>query len=425
MSETRDTLILPCRHLCLCNSCADSLRYQANNCPICRAPFRALLQIRAVQKGVSSQTLQQNTHTSTPGEPTPCDQHIPPGYIPVSLIEALNGPPQFVGRPRTNDSDMADGVTHTATMVVENHKATSPLKPNQRRSKIKKNVSTSTNTSEVGTITATCNTNNPTLSVVEITNESNVCSSANSGFGVAAQKKTFPTETETNPSNSQDKLHIINERQSLKVPKMKRTSNSNVINSSPSQNDLDTDDSENEKLSPLLTPDNKSKSTNVNRSKEVIGINNDSDNEVGAVLEMKSTTSLKKSAISGNAETTVVNADDSDYYTPEDTQNSILSPLCPDRERERPKSGDKLGSLKGNAGSFKGPSNLAKKNLHKKSTSAGNIVGPGNTATNSGVPSTIAGDMKGNVSSLPGIRLQPYSCIKFNDPNNAYFSQIC
>lgn len=50
MCDTRDTLILPCRHLCLCNSCADSLRYQANNCPICRAPFRALLQIKAVKK---------------------------------------------------------------------------------------------------------------------------------------------------------------------------------------------------------------------------------------------------------------------------------------------------------------------------------------------------------------------------------------
>lgn len=50
MCDVRDTLILPCRHLCLCNSCADSLRYQANNCPICRAPFRALLQIRALQK---------------------------------------------------------------------------------------------------------------------------------------------------------------------------------------------------------------------------------------------------------------------------------------------------------------------------------------------------------------------------------------
>ncbi|MGH0118787.1 UNVERIFIED_CONTAM: hypothetical protein FKN15_062249 [Acipenser sinensis] len=50
LSDLRDTLILPCRHLCLCNSCADTLRYQANNCPICRLPFRALLQIRAVRK---------------------------------------------------------------------------------------------------------------------------------------------------------------------------------------------------------------------------------------------------------------------------------------------------------------------------------------------------------------------------------------
>lgn len=53
MCDMRDTLILPCRHLCLCNSCADSLRYQANNCPICRAPFRALLQIRALQKSTN------------------------------------------------------------------------------------------------------------------------------------------------------------------------------------------------------------------------------------------------------------------------------------------------------------------------------------------------------------------------------------
>lgn len=36
LSDVRDTLILPCRHLCLCNACADTLRYQANNCPICR-----------------------------------------------------------------------------------------------------------------------------------------------------------------------------------------------------------------------------------------------------------------------------------------------------------------------------------------------------------------------------------------------------
>ncbi|PRD21206.1 UNVERIFIED_CONTAM: RING finger protein [Trichonephila clavipes] len=62
MSDHRDTLILPCRHLCLCNSCADSLRYQANNCPICRAPFRALLSIRAVRR--SNAALPQISHNA-------------------------------------------------------------------------------------------------------------------------------------------------------------------------------------------------------------------------------------------------------------------------------------------------------------------------------------------------------------------------
>lgn len=76
--EPRDTLILPCRHLCLCNSCADSLRYQANNCPICRAPFRALLQIRAVQKS-NTPVINMNPQDST--------ENIPLGYSTIPLLE--------------------------------------------------------------------------------------------------------------------------------------------------------------------------------------------------------------------------------------------------------------------------------------------------------------------------------------------------
>ncbi|XP_061837231.1 E3 ubiquitin-protein ligase MGRN1b isoform X1 [Nerophis lumbriciformis] len=94
LSDLRDTLILPCRHLCLCNSCADTLRYQANNCPICRLPFRALLQIRAVRKKpgtlspvsfspVLAQTMDHDEHSSS--------DSVPPGFEPVSLLEALNG----------------------------------------------------------------------------------------------------------------------------------------------------------------------------------------------------------------------------------------------------------------------------------------------------------------------------------------------
>uniref|UniRef100_A0A8D1Y1N9 E3 ubiquitin-protein ligase n=1 Tax=Sus scrofa TaxID=9823 RepID=A0A8D1Y1N9_PIG len=94
LSDLRDTLILPCRHLCLCNSCADTLRYQASNCPICRLPFRALLQIRAVRKKpgalspisfspVLAQSMDHEEHSSS--------DSIPPGYEPISLLEALNG----------------------------------------------------------------------------------------------------------------------------------------------------------------------------------------------------------------------------------------------------------------------------------------------------------------------------------------------
>ncbi|XP_067881447.1 E3 ubiquitin ligase RNF157-like [Heterodontus francisci] len=96
LSDVRDTLILPCRHLCLCNACADTLRYQANNCPICRLPFRALLQIRAMRKKldpltpssynpiIASQVPESDDHSSS--------DHIPLGYEAVSLLEALNGP---------------------------------------------------------------------------------------------------------------------------------------------------------------------------------------------------------------------------------------------------------------------------------------------------------------------------------------------
>uniref|UniRef100_A0A6I8R1Q1 E3 ubiquitin-protein ligase n=1 Tax=Xenopus tropicalis TaxID=8364 RepID=A0A6I8R1Q1_XENTR len=95
LSDVRDTLILPCRHLCLCNACADTLRYQASNCPICRLPFRALLQIRAMRKVpgphspagfspiIAAPTSDSEEHTS---------EHVPPGYEVVSLLEALNGP---------------------------------------------------------------------------------------------------------------------------------------------------------------------------------------------------------------------------------------------------------------------------------------------------------------------------------------------
>lgn len=46
MSEPRDTMILPCRHMCLCSGCAKVLRFQTKRCPICRQPVERLLEMK-------------------------------------------------------------------------------------------------------------------------------------------------------------------------------------------------------------------------------------------------------------------------------------------------------------------------------------------------------------------------------------------
>nr|XP_016935179.1 E3 ubiquitin-protein ligase MGRN1 [Drosophila suzukii] len=425
MSETRDTLILPCRHLCLCNSCADSLRYQANNCPICRAPFRALLQIRAVQKGISTHVLHQNTPTSTAGEPAPVD--VPPGYIPVSLIEALNGPPQYVARARTSEHDITDSAATVAasTMTSADIKATSPIKSSsQRRPKIKKNASTCTSTSEVGTITnqsgggnGNGNGNGSSTHSVEIESDPKKSSTATC---------TSPTlGASTSPEPKQDKLQIVNER---KYPRS--TAGSGGDGSAGTDDD---EDSENEKLSPLLSPGSKSKNVSSKSLKQVVACLEADDVEKsggaggdGSTEEssLKKGSSLKRTKprpelSGGNTPSpTEATAEDSDYYTPEDTQNSILSPLCP---TERAKSGDPLGAsncvngslgVGRSAGSVGGPagvgpvvvgfSSAVKKNLHKKSTSVGNMVGSGSVAT-------VVDLKSNNVSSLPDMLDSPIS----------------
>ena len=50
LSSPRDTTVLPCRHLCLCHTCAQEWRRQSSKCPICRMNVESLLRIRIKQR---------------------------------------------------------------------------------------------------------------------------------------------------------------------------------------------------------------------------------------------------------------------------------------------------------------------------------------------------------------------------------------
>ena len=41
LTDPRDTILLPCRHLCVCSDCFD--RLTLDRCPVCRAPFTSYL----------------------------------------------------------------------------------------------------------------------------------------------------------------------------------------------------------------------------------------------------------------------------------------------------------------------------------------------------------------------------------------------
>lgn len=43
ISDASCAAVLPCRHMCLCTSCADTFRTQSNKCPICRAIIDSII----------------------------------------------------------------------------------------------------------------------------------------------------------------------------------------------------------------------------------------------------------------------------------------------------------------------------------------------------------------------------------------------
>jgi hypothetical protein len=86
MSDVRDTMALPCRHLCLCNPCAEVLRFQNNKCPICRTIFHSLLQIRVLRDKESIDDTDRDPDESEDEEDS---ELVPPGFALVSIVSAL------------------------------------------------------------------------------------------------------------------------------------------------------------------------------------------------------------------------------------------------------------------------------------------------------------------------------------------------
>ncbi|KAJ8681190.1 hypothetical protein QAD02_016977 [Eretmocerus hayati] len=228
MCDVRDTLILPCRHLCLCNGCADSLRYQANNCPICRSPFRALLQIKALQKATGSMI-------SSPPLPDGSCENIPAGYETVSLIEALNGPytPRaIIFNPESPDTPDTDTASATQAAEILN-------RATERNSVSKHSLSKNGDTLPRSGSTP-CPTPEFRMSVLLAKGE-------NSGSQKDLHSRS-PTARSKSTSHSRDKssfrtgvtLRLVNEKQPA----------------SHFEGQNQDDDSEAEKLSPLLDATN-------------------------------------------------------------------------------------------------------------------------------------------------------------------------
>ncbi|XP_054268657.1 probable E3 ubiquitin-protein ligase MGRN1 [Macrosteles quadrilineatus] len=274
MCDVRDTLILPCRHLCLCNSCADSLRYQANNCPICRAPFRALLQIRALQKST----------TQLPSIPQESNcENIPAGYEAVSLIEALNGP--SLGR------------SHAPALVV----ALDPLETDE----------TAVQAAEV--LNRSClGERIPTT--VKLPPESGEGPPEVRMSVLLAREGSEKTKSPLSVSRRRDKT-AARPRDTVRV----------VNEMAPNQDETqdEAEDSEAEKLSPLLDGAKCTDSSSPPQEEE---------GEDDPCPTDRDQLPPNSTGCEGNLTVVPTAGEDSDYYTPEDPATTILSPLHSDKE---------------------------------------------------------------------------------------------
>lgn len=321
MCDVRDTLILPCRHLCLCNSCADSLRYQANNCPICRAPFRALLQIRALQK---STTAPQGAILPPEGS---CE-NIPAGYEAVSLIEALNGPCPTRSVPAAPPLDVAE--TPDQEVAAQAVEVLNRSSTERTPSSLKQASSPEECMLTKSPRSSACHTPEFRMSVL-LAREEESHKDQTTKSPLLVQHCSRPNSRDKSALRPRDTVRLVNEKTVL------------------DQDETQDEDSEAEKLSPLLDA---ATSTDPLPLDSVIvphgdDLEDDDDLEIKvefgegedelATMASSSQVGLNGKIVAGggDADTGPMAAagEDSDYYTPEDPPTTILSPLHADKER--------------------------------------------------------------------------------------------
>ena len=46
LTDEKEVVVYPCRHMCMCITCAEALPSQNNKCPMCRRPASMLLRYR-------------------------------------------------------------------------------------------------------------------------------------------------------------------------------------------------------------------------------------------------------------------------------------------------------------------------------------------------------------------------------------------
>lgn len=87
LSNERDTTVLPCRHMCMCQECASALKTQTNKCPICRMEIESLLHIKIQRKAAAPEAAPVAAAPAAGAQPQPAvgtgqgsGPVVPPAY---------------------------------------------------------------------------------------------------------------------------------------------------------------------------------------------------------------------------------------------------------------------------------------------------------------------------------------------------------